>query len=189
MHIRDFTMEEIPSSPSLLFLRGFSRFCRILLCLASCKAENKQNISLSFREHIHLCTNILTGFISKAHLGTNSLGQYLKIQFNERRRKRRKSEMWLGKSHTAVFSAGQSPSQHNSMRTFRTCNHLLRRSDRKMISSLCKTLDWKATTLKAREDKTVRLGQFHFLPRLAQVSQSGKLQYSLVSQSHYTVKW
>lgn len=119
MHIRDFTMEEIPSSPSLLFFGGFSRFCRILLCLASCKAENKQNISLSFREHIHLCTNTLTGFISKAHLGTNSLGQYLKIQFSERRRKRSKSEMWTGQK------------SHNSMRTFRACNHLLRRSDRK----------------------------------------------------------
>lgn len=92
-----------------------------------------------------------------------------KVQFNERRRKRRKSEMWLGESHTAVFNTGQSPSQHNSMRTFRTCNHLV-----KWSAPFCKTLDWKATTLKAREDKTVRLGQFHFLPCLAQVSQSGK---------------
>lgn len=31
------TMEEIPSSPSLLFFGGFSRFWRTLLCLASCK--------------------------------------------------------------------------------------------------------------------------------------------------------
>lgn len=189
MHIGNFTMEEIPSSPSLLFFGGFSRFCRILLCLASCKAENKQNISLSFREHIHLCTNTLTGFISKAHLGTNSLGQYLKIQFNERRRKRRKSEMWLGKSHTAVFNTGQSPSQRNSMRTFRTCNHLFRRSDRKMISSLCKTLDWKATTWSLGRTKLSALVNSTSCPVSLKFLNLEKLPYSLVSQSHYTVKW
>lgn len=38
-----FTMEEIPSSPSLLFFGGFRRFCRTLLCLASCTRVLEKN--------------------------------------------------------------------------------------------------------------------------------------------------
>lgn len=44
-----FTMEEIPSSPSLLFFGGFRRFCRILLCLASCEQTNR-TVGLYFSE-------------------------------------------------------------------------------------------------------------------------------------------
>lgn len=44
-----FTMEEIPSSPSLLFFGGFRRFCRILLCLASCE-QTIRTVGLYFSE-------------------------------------------------------------------------------------------------------------------------------------------
>lgn len=39
-----FTMEEMPSSPSTVFFGGLRRFCRTLLCLASCRGQRTVSV-------------------------------------------------------------------------------------------------------------------------------------------------